>query len=188
MVNHGEIVSKLLKNKSFKNMKDINELIACCEAIPNSPVPHMLLNQYQPDIFKSSLWQISDEISAEYQEVFYHYSGKNIEEFIAKSGKKKSITDFNALALSFIQKFEEKRNEFYKKTNFFSQKSEKVIDKEAVEVDFEKENTATNLESKDLNPNNIQDFAAETEKNRLADTEARDLILKFLENRPESKF
>lgn len=44
---------------------------------------------------------------------------------------------------------------------------------------MEKENTATNLESKDLNPNNIQDFPAETEKNRLADTEARELILKF---------
>ncbi|MCA0363174.1 MAG: hypothetical protein LCH67_03975 [Bacteroidetes bacterium] len=147
MVIHGEIISKLLKTKTFKNPKDLIDLIACCEAFPESIVPFSILNNFQADIFKSHLWQKSEEYLAESQEIYRHFIGITKENTDSNKKTKIKNLDFKEIISTFANNFREKRTEFYNKLNLFpahyhfeviENKTEDIIDEtELIQTEIE---------------------------------------------------
>jgi hypothetical protein len=147
MVIYGEIISKLLKTKSYKNQKDLIALVSCCEAFPESKVPFSILNNFQADIFKSYLWQKSEDYLAESQEIYRHFIGFTKESNTTNIKMNKKSLDFNEIISSFYNNFKEKRFEFYKKLNLFpppnyiqviENKTEDIIDEaELIQTEIE---------------------------------------------------
>jgi hypothetical protein len=144
MVIHGEIISKLLKNKTFKNPKDLIDLIACCEAFPQSKVPFSILNNFQADIFKSHLWQKSEEYLAESQEIYRHFIGFTKENTSSNQKTNKKSLDFKEIISTFAHNFKEKRAEFYKKLNLFPPPYDLQMIEVKAEDSFEEEKSLKN--------------------------------------------
>jgi hypothetical protein len=79
MVNQVQILNKVMDAGSNISPQDLESLIQICENHPDFELPFILLKKFQPDIFRSFLWQRGEEIVAKNNELFNAYFGKNIE-------------------------------------------------------------------------------------------------------------
>ncbi|MCP9766975.1 hypothetical protein EGI22_03575 [Lacihabitans sp. LS3-19] len=67
------IFNNIIKKKGSKDSKDVDYLLEICKKFPSFDLPHILLLNYQPDIFNQDLWKKGEELSIQYKYNLKHY-------------------------------------------------------------------------------------------------------------------
>lgn len=109
MVALGNIFNTILKKKDYRDPKDVDYLLEICKKFPEFDLPHILLLNYQPDIFNQEVWKKGEDLRNQYNFNLHHYfETPKTESFVENSNSTKpdnlNIIDQKTILEAFLNK------------------------------------------------------------------------------------